>query len=95
MKNLPAGLMPNKRTPEFTELSVPKSLLESHSTKAGTWGKIVVLEGSMTYRILEPAIEEIELGPNAPGVIAPAVKHEVATHSPVRFYIQFYAQPVP
>ena len=90
MKELPGNVSPYKRTPDFTETSVPKSLLKSHSTKAGTWGKIVVLEGSLIYRILEPGIEEFRLDPEHPGTIEPTVRHEVEPGAQVRFYVQFY-----
>ena len=63
MKVLPCDLVEFRRTPEFSELSVPSALLGSHSTKEGTWGKIVVLEGKLIYRILEPDAEELELDP--------------------------------
>ena len=93
MKDLPATLTAYRRTPEFTEHSVPKALLESHSTRPGTWGKIIVLEGSLTYRILEPDTEEIALEPGTPGIIEPAVRHEVEIRGEVRFYVEFYRRP--
>ncbi len=93
MKDLPSDLAEFKRTPEFSELSVPGALLSSHSTKEGTWGKIVVLEGKLIYRILEPDAEELELDPQYPGVIEPAIRHEIEIHSPARFYVQFYRKP--
>jgi len=90
MKSLPADAVPYKRTAEFTPSSVPSGLLHSHSTKEGTWGKIVVLEGTLTYRILEPKLEEIVLSPERCGVIEPTIRHEVVPDSAVRFYVEFY-----
>ena len=90
MKALPAHFVAYKRTPEFTDLSVPSGLLHSHHTKANVWGKIVVLEGTLIYRILEPAVEEVHLNPKHYGVIEPTVRHEVVPRSGVRFYVQFY-----
>lgn len=90
MKTLPVNIACYQRTPDFTEQSVPKALLRSHSTKTGTWGMIVVTEGSLTYRILEPDIEEIRLDPNHPGIIEPSIKHEIELHAEVKFYVQFY-----
>ena len=91
MKELPQDVAPYKRTPVFTERSVPMALLKSHSTKSGTWGLIVVLEGSLTYRIIEPSIEEIRLEPGKPGVVEPTIKHELELDAEVRFYVQFYS----
>jgi tellurite resistance-related uncharacterized protein len=90
VKKLPPNLTAYKRTPEFTESSVPEALLTSHRTKTGTWGKIVVLSGKLIYRILEPALEELELDPRCPGIIEPDIRHEVTPRAEVRFYVQFY-----
>lgn len=90
MKVLPANVVPYKRTPEFTDSLMPNSLRHAHSTKADVWGKIVVLSGTLTYRILEPAEEDICLTPETFGVIEPAVKHKVVPQNGARFYVQFY-----
>ena len=90
MKALPADVSPYKRTPEFTESTVPAGLLRSHDTKDGVWGKIVVLEGTLLYRILEPKVEEIVLSPNRHGVVEPTVRHEVVPSAGVRFYVEFH-----
>ena len=90
MTTLPANAVPYKRTSEFTDSSVPSALLRGHSTKPGTWGKIVVIEGNLTYRILEPTVEEVLLSPQRYGVIEPTITHEVVPQSGVRFYVEFY-----
>ena len=90
MKTLPANATAYKRTAEFTEATVPSALLRSHRTKEGAWAKIVVLEGALTYRILEPTVEEVMLTPDRHGVVEPAISHEVVPHRGVRFYVEFY-----
>ena len=90
MKTLPANAVAYRRTPEFTHRSVPSGLLRGHITKEGAWGRIVVLEGALTYRILESTVEEVPLTPGNCGVIEPMVRHEVVPHSGVRFYVEFY-----
>ena len=90
MLELPANLTPYKKTPEFSQDSVPAGLLKSHATKAGTWGKIVILDGELLYRILEPVVEEIILTPQKHGVVEPQIKHEVAPRGDVRFLVEFY-----
>jgi tellurite resistance-related uncharacterized protein len=92
MKALPASVVPYKRTPEFTASSVPDGLLHAHDTKEGVWGEIIVLAGQLTYRILEPVVEEVELSPDRFGVVEPTVKHEVVPQEGVRFYVQFYRE---
>lgn len=90
MKALPPSATAYKQTPVFDEHSVPAGLLSSHSTKVGVWGRIVVLEGTLLYRILEPAIEEIELGPEQAGIVEPQILHEVVPRPGVRFFVEFH-----
>jgi tellurite resistance-related uncharacterized protein len=49
----PEGLTRYKHTPEFDRDHVPAGLMRRHATKAGTWGRIVVLEGKLRYELLE------------------------------------------
>ena len=93
MDALPHDAVPYKRTPEFDKESTPAGLLESHRTKEGTWGEIIVLEGSLLYRVLEPAIREYQLTPDCPGIITPAIRHAIAPARDARFYVQFYRLP--
>jgi tellurite resistance-related uncharacterized protein len=89
MKSLPPNASPVRQTSVFTESTVPPPLLKSHMTKAGTWGRIVVLEGTLVYRILEPSVEEVTLTPGVDGVVEPQVPHEVVPGPGVRFYVEF------
>lgn len=67
----------------FTEATVPKALLETHSTKRDVWA----------YRISDPARpvrNEVLTSDPPPGVIERAILHEVAPLGPVRFYVKFH-----
>ena len=90
MKQIPADYVAYKQTPVFTETTVPAGLLKRHKTKVGIWGKIVVLEGRLMYRILEPVLETHELNPTQAGAVEPTVAHEVAPLGPVKFYVEFF-----
>ena len=90
MSSIPTDCEAYKRTPTFTETTIPAGLLRRHSTKAGVWGKIVVEDGSLLYRALEPQLLEVELTPDAPGVAQPTQAHEVASLGSVRFHVEFY-----
>ena len=90
MQKLPVNVSPYKRTPSFTEDSIPAGLINAHQTKQGTWGKIVVLHGRLLYRILEPDTEEVHLSPTKHGVVEPTVLHEVQALGEVQFYVEFY-----
>lgn len=89
MKSLPPEARAYKRTPTFGQDNIPAGLLHRHSTRAGTWGRIVVLEGRLRYRILEPEFEEEILTPERPGIVEPQIEHEVALLGPVSFYVEF------
>ncbi len=89
MRALPTDLAPYRRTPEFSESTLPDALRRRHTTKPGVWGLIHVLEGSLRYRILEPEPEEHVLSPGTPGVVEPEVPHEVEPLGRVRFFVEF------
>ncbi len=93
MKTLPATVRPYRRTPEFTESTIPDGLLRDHRTKPGVWGVIHVLEGALEYQIVEPEPEQHVLTPQHPGIIEPAMRHAVRATGPVRFYVEFHAAP--
>ena len=90
MQNLPSDVCAYKRTPIFSEGSIPAGLLKAHQTKDATWGKIVVIGGNLLYRILEPNLEEVHLSADQPGVVEPTVLHEVEPLGAVQFYVEFY-----
>ena len=90
MKNLPNYVSPYKKTPEFTEVTVPAGLLKDHQTKEGVWGKIVVLEGNLEYTIIEPEREIVKLSASKHGVVEPTILHHVTPQGKVRFYVEFY-----
>lgn len=90
MKEFPEGVSRYARSPEFTEESIPENLRRAHRTNSTTWGKIVILEGKLRYRVLEPEIRETELSPARPGIVKPEIAHEVETVGKVRFYVEFY-----
>ena len=90
---LPPNVSPYKRTPDFTETTVPAGLLRAHDTKPGVWGLIHVLEGRLAYRVTDPRrpASETILSPEAePGVVEPTVLHEIEPLGPVRFYVEFH-----
>ena len=90
MQKLPKHVTCYGRSPEFSEKSIPESIRSSHSTKTGTWARIVVVEGRLLYQVLEDAVSEAELSPEAPGIVAPEVAHRVEPIGEVRFFIEFY-----
>ena len=88
MPSLPPGVVPYRRTPTFTARSVPQDLLREHSTKAGVWGRIVVLAGSVRYQPIE-CDESFVLGPGEVGIVAPTAPHRVEPSGDATFYVEF------
>jgi len=89
MKPLPEGLAPYRRTPVFTEATVPAGLTKDHATKSGVWGVIHVTEGRLRYTI-PSGEEEHELTPGVDGIVEPEVKHHVTPLGAVTFYVEFW-----
>lgn len=93
---LPDGLEAYRRTPEFSEASVPKGLLRSHSTKAGVWGLIRVLEGQLLYQVTDSRrvpTERLLAAGDKPGVVEPEILHQVEPKGRVRFFVEFFREP--
>ena len=78
---------PYKSTPVFDETSLPAGLRRDHSTKAGVWGVIRVLEGELLF---ERAGETRTLTPSSPALILPEEKHRVEPLGPMRMRVDFY-----
>jgi hemoglobin len=90
---LPDDARPYRRTPVFTQDTVPAGLLRAHTTKEGAWGLIHVLEGRLAYRVCDPRRppSEAVLTPGTePGVIEPTIAHLVEPLGAVRFYVEFH-----
>lgn len=84
--------MPYRSTPVFDETTLPAALRARHSTKAGAWGMIRVLEGKLRLTYLEPH-STILLEPDVAGPLAPGQPHFVEPVGPVRMRVDFYDEP--
>lgn len=89
MKKLPDHLKAYKKTNVFCQDTIPKGLLNDHSTQKSVWGKICVLEGELHYIITESG-EDYTLTIDRPGIVEPEVTHKVVPIGNVRFYVEFY-----
>lgn len=92
MKSIPDTVAHYKSTGVFTEQTIPAALQRAHTTAAGVWGRITILEGSLLYRITDAraAHEELLLTPEQAGVVEPQIEHEVQLVGPVRFQVDFH-----
>ncbi len=90
MKELPVDAVFYKKTDIFTDKTIPSALLSTHYTRKSTWGKIVVMRGSIRYVIDGENSEIIELNPMKYGVIEPQMAHHLELSGSVEFYIEFH-----
>ena len=93
MSSIPVGFKAYKRTPLFQADDIPNSLLNKHNTKAGSWGKIIVIKGTLEYFINGPPERVYILTPEIPGIIVERELHKVKPLTPdTEFYVEFYAE---
>ena len=86
----PVPLKEYQRTPEFTDDDAPAGLLHDHRTKAGVWGRIVLLEGNLRYCLEDGSARAWILSPARPAWIPPDLPHRVEFLGPARFYVSFW-----
>ncbi|MBV8776300.1 MAG: DUF1971 domain-containing protein [Alphaproteobacteria bacterium] len=84
--------VPYRSTAVFDERTLPAGLRGEHSTKAGVWGVIRVLEGRLKLELLDEGSETI-LTPDNPGVVLPEQPHRVTPLGPMRMCVEFYDAP--
>lgn len=80
---------PYKTTPIFDENTLPAGLRKEHRTKAGVWGIIRIIHGSLRYRILDPLSETI-LDADQPGYVIPEQPHLVEPVGSMLMVVEFY-----
>jgi truncated hemoglobin YjbI/tellurite resistance-related uncharacterized protein len=81
--------IPYRKTPVFDAATLPSALQHEHSTKAGVWGLIRVLEGCVRYCI-EGEKSGWTLMPGQPGRVLPQQLHHVELMGPMRMQVEFY-----
>lgn len=88
---LPENAQPYKRTPLFTETTLPDAFLQAHSTKPGAWAVIHVEEGRLLYSVPSRGHEE-ELTPGVLGIIEPEIQHSVRPLGKAAFFVEFWRE---
>jgi tellurite resistance-related uncharacterized protein len=89
MPRIPEAAAEYKRTAIFDAATTPAALRKRHTTKAGVWGEIVVVEGRVLYVIEDEEDASFILRPGVPGAIAPEAPHHVDPHEGARFFVRF------
>ncbi|KXT78352.1 SAM-dependent methyltransferase TehB [Streptococcus sp. DD13] len=87
-----------KRTPIFTQETVPQTLLNRHNTKVGTWGNIKVLKGQLKFEAMtedDQVLSETIIEPNKSiPMVEPQAWHRVSLLTEdTSFFVEFYCKP--
>lgn len=91
--HIPDGFEAYGRSPEFTPETLPAKLQSAHSTKAGVWALLHIIEGEVLYQLEPPREGERRARAGEKIVIEDGVPHHVAFTEPGRFYVEFYRKP--
>ncbi len=83
---------PYRSTPVFDEETLPAALRAEHTTKAGVWGIVRVIEGRLKLTYMEPPSERI-LDPDTPGLLLPQQPHFVEPLGAMKMQVDFYNVP--
>ncbi|CAN5344751.1 hypothetical protein BH09MYX1_BH09MYX1_06260 [soil metagenome] len=89
MPRIPESAVEYMRTAVFHSSTTPLGLRKSHTTKAGVWGQIVVLEGRVLYVIENEEDASFVLRPGVDGRIAPEAPHHVDPSEGASFFVRF------
>jgi tellurite resistance-related uncharacterized protein len=84
--------VPYRSTPVFTNDTLPEALRRAHSTKAGVWGLLKVLKGTILYVIEETGERQMVQAPRTV-VISPQQLHSVEPQGDVEMQVDFYHEP--
>jgi tellurite resistance-related uncharacterized protein len=91
---LPDAVSPERRrrvpaNGDLRRTTTPAALRARHTTKAGVWGEIVVVEGRVLYVIEDEKDASFVLRAGLSGPIAPGAPHHVEPYDDARFYVRF------
>ena len=90
MSSLPDTVKKYSETAVFTQDTIPARLRARHTTKAGVWAKIHIIEGTLEYTALDDPPETTILSRAKPGLVPPSRAHCISPIGPVRFKVEFY-----
>jgi tellurite resistance-related uncharacterized protein len=87
--SLPAGVELVRTTAELTRDTVPAGLLREHRLATGVWGRLRVIDGTVTF-VLEASGESRLVGAGEVQVIEPEVAHHVEPGPGSVFVVELY-----
>ena len=88
---LPDGLVPSGNSLEFTDADMPNALLREHALGPGHWGRLHVMEGSITF-VDMGTNEEVSVSAGESVPIHSQAPHRLIVSGPVRVRIDFFVE---
>jgi tellurite resistance protein tehB len=96
MTQIPENFYRYKQTDIWTNETIPEAILNKHNTKAGVYGKILVLEGALAYTAFKDTKGEVDykavIKAGSHGVSAPQQWHKVEPIGETKFLVEFYQE---
>lgn len=93
---IPKNFYRYKQTDVWTNETIPELILHRHNTKAGVYGKIMVMEGALEYTVFRDVRGEIDftavIEAGSFGIAAPGQWHQVAPIGQVKMMVEFYCE---
>jgi hemoglobin len=83
---------PYRLTPVFSNDTLPEGLRRAHSTKAGVWGLLKVLKGTILYALEETGECQMVQAPGTV-MILPQQLHSVEPQGDMEMQVDFYHEP--
>lgn len=88
--DLPDDVVLARTTPTFDEHTVPDGLLSAHRTAEAVWGRLVVLDGTVSFAFEDAPDQQRSLVVGDHQVIPPGREHRVILTGPVNFHVEFH-----
>ena len=88
---LPDGVVCYRTLGPWTEREIPAGLLKQHQLKAGSWGKLSVLSGSIAfcwYDVIDAEPNRLQKGQQL--IIPPTIMHHLQITGDVVLDLHFY-----
>jgi tellurite resistance-related uncharacterized protein len=92
---MPANLELAHTSKEFTDVTVPPSLLRAHQLASDVWGRLRVRSGHVRFEFEARSDDPIDLSEGDYIDIPPDVRHRVEPLPDARFAIEFYRATEP
>lgn len=93
MPKLPDDVVLARVTDDWTPETAPVGLGRAHRVAEGTWGRLVVREGSVHFIFEDEPDEVINVSAGEAQVIPPQRPHHVEFTGPATFAVEFYRAP--